>query len=233
MLKILDKRVVAALMVILVLAMGVSIFGIAKSDLQAKKTATGAKNTVIVDAGHGGFDGGASAEDVYEKSLNLLIATELEVELLGRGYNVIMTRTEDDAIGTGIKTTKTNDMRARRALADKNPGAIFVSIHMNNFLADRSCKGAQVFYGKKNEKSRELAEFLTSAIKADLQPENHRLPKLAGDGIYLMKTITNPAVIVECGFLSNAEELASLCNPDYQSKCAKAIASGIDLYYQK
>lgn len=185
---------------------------------------------IIIDAGHGGFDGGAVSGSLMEKDFNLAIAAELRDILSQKGYCILMTRESDTALSDGSGTSaKKQDMRKRRAIMEENPDAIFLSIHMNKF-EDSVCKGAQVFYGAQNPRSEELAVAIQDSIKKELQPDNHRLAKQAGKSIYLLRTAAIPAVIVECGFLSNPQDADHLSQPEYRAKMANAIADGLELF---
>ncbi len=188
-------------------------------------------NTVIIDAGHGGMDGGAQTSDgVLEKDLNLEIAKILEVKLLLLGYDVIMTRDSDIALSDGDKFSKSGDLENRVLISRENPNAIFVSVHMNTF---RSAKysGSQVYYSKNNENSLQLANAIQESIVAYIQPENDRAVKKADNNIYILKEIEAPAVVVECGFLTNEAEATLLKSPTYQDQIADAIALAIDGYF--
>lgn len=190
---------------------------------------------IIIDAGHGGFDGGASSDDgTLEKDINLKIALKLrELCKLG-GFQVIMTResdmgTEKDENDT-ISNRKKSDMQRRLAIIDENPDAIFVSIHLNKFSAS-SAQGAQVFYSKNNNDSELLAKSVQNSITKLIQNQNTRQVKKADSSIFLLKKSHIPSIIVECGFLSNSNELSLLKNSDYQSKMAFSIYCGILKYY--
>lgn len=188
-------------------------------------------HTIILDAGHGGEDGGAIALDgSNEKDYNLEIALKLKNILEMNGYNVIMTRTEDimtcdDNLKT-IRSKKVSDIHNRFALTEKYSDAVFVSIHQNKF-SDTRQKGTQVFYSKNNPQSKILADSIQNSIKLNLQPDNSRLTKPSGTEIYLLYYAKIPAVLVECGFLSNSEDLTKLKNNDYKTKLAMLIAEGI------
>ena len=186
---------------------------------------------IIVDAGHGGFDGGAvSASGILEKDLNLQIAKQLQLTLLSKGYNVVMTRESDVAIcNEGDSNKKSTDLKNRVNIANSFPNAIFVSIHMNNFT-DSQYSGTQTFYSKNNENSKVLADAIQTSVKANLQPDNNREIKAGDSGIYILKKIAIPAVIVECGFLSNAQECINLTDPNYQKSLTDAIVNGIESY---
>ena len=190
---------------------------------------------IIIDAGHGGFDGGASSDDgTLEKDINLKIALKLrELCKLG-GFQVIMTRESD--IGTeidendSISNRKKSDMQRRLAIIEENPDAIFVSIHLNKFSAS-SAQGAQVFYSKNNNDSELLAKSVQNTIIKFIQNQNTRQVKKADSSIFLLKKSHIPSIIVECGFLSNPSELNLLKNSEYQSKMAFSIYCGILKYY--
>ena len=187
------------------------------------------KKTVILDAGHGGFDGGASAGDVLEKDINLKIALFLADHLKLSGYDVILTREDDSATndeGDRIRSKKISDMKNRLALMKSYPDAFFVSIHLNKY-SDSQPKGTQVFYSQKTTESKLLAQSIHQTVKELLQSDNHREIKPATRDTYLLYNAPIPAVIVECGFLSNPAELALLKTEEYQKKMAFAVYCGI------
>lgn len=187
------------------------------------------KKTVILDAGHGGFDGGASAGDVLEKDINLKIALFLADHLRLLGYDVILTREDDSATndeGDRIRNKKISDMKNRLALMKSYPDAFFVSIHLNKY-SDSQPKGTQVFYSQKTTESKLLAQSIQQTVKELLQSDNHREIKPATRDTYLLYNASIPAVIVECGFLSNPAELALLKTEEYQKKMAFAVYCGI------
>lgn len=191
--------------------------------------------TVIIDAGHGGFDGGAVAKDgTIEKDINLFIATCLSEILAYNGYNVIMTRTTDtgteDDLTKPIQKRKVSDLKNRLTLMGKYDNCIFVSIHLNKFSGS-AAKGAQVFYSHTTQQSKVLGGLIQSNIKSLLQPDNSRIIKKGTKSTYLLYNATAPAVIVECGFLSNPNELERLKVPKYQEEMAFAVYCGINDYY--
>ena len=189
------------------------------------------QNKIIIDAGHGGFDGGAVADDgTLEKDINLKIARILgEFCSLG-GFQVIMTRTDNNGIEKDdtdtIANRKKSDMRRRLNVISENPDALFLSIHLNKFPSS-SAKGSQVFYSRNNPLSLNLAENIQKSIVSRLQPDNSRLIKKADNTIFLLKNSNIPSIIVECGFLSNKEELSLLKNSEYQAKIAFSIYCGL------
>lgn len=189
------------------------------------------QRTIIIDAGHGGFDGGAVANDgTPEKDINLEIAMKLSEFLRLHGYEVIMTRTEDTGTesdsSASIAERKKSDMKERLRIINENEDAVFVSIHLNKFTTS-SAVGAQVFYSTNHPDSKELGQSVQQTVKTLLQPENERTIKKGTKSTYLLYNAKIPAVIVECGFLSNNRELELLKTEEYQSKMAFAVFCGI------
>lgn len=192
------------------------------------------QKTVIVDAGHGGDDGGAIGIDgTVEKDINLDIALKLEKILKFYGFNVIMTRTQDvmtcdDGLDS-LRKRKISDIHNRFELMRKNPDAIFISVHQNKF-EDSSQHGTQVFYSGNDERSKELAEAIQTSVTLTLQRKNDRVVKKSGSGIYLLYHAKIPAVLVECGFISNSDEVKKLEDESYRMKLAILIADGLLKY---
>lgn len=194
------------------------------------------ENIVFSNASHGGFDGGAVAGDgTVEKDINLNISLTLAKFLKQNGFRVIMTREADvsteDTESPQIASKKKNDLKNRLKLMSDYPDAVFVSIHLNKFTTS-SAFGSQVFYSKSDE-SAVLADKIQKAIVSLIQPDNTRVNKQATSSTYLLYNATVPAVLVECGFLSNASELALLKQPDYQNKMAFSIYTGILEYFKE
>lgn len=192
---------------------------------------------IILDAGHGGMDGGCtSVNNVSEKGINLNILLHLRALLQAEGYKVEVTRDTDTSIHDegieGIANQKSSDMDNRLALFNKYDNAVCISIHQNQFT-DSSYSGAQMFYSASNSKSNSLAQSIQDAFVQHLQPENKREIKLCGKELFLCYFSENPTVMVECGFLSNYEEAALLESEEYQQKVAFTIFSGINQYFTK
>lgn len=187
--------------------------------------------TVVIDAGHGGIDGGAiSVTGVSESNINLEISLRLNGFLHFLGVQAKMIRTEDISIhteGTTIAQKKVSDIHNRVAMVEETPNAVLVSIHQNQF-SESQYRGAQVFYA---EGSQALAEAMQAVLAAQVDPKNHRECKPAKD-IYLMKHISCPAVLIECGFLSNPTEEALLRDASYQKKLAATIACQLANYLE-
>ena len=197
----------------------------------AERTQTGplAGLRILVDPGHGGYDGGAKARDsgVPEKQLNLAVALQLEEALTARGATVIMTRRTDTDLTSEPRpaglTKKRQDMQARIDLATANQVDMVISVHMNEYRS-RAQSGPQVFYREGSDGGRLLAGCIQEALITALQPAKER-SALPGD--YFILQLAVPSVLVECGFISNAAEEKLLLTPDYQARVAEAIAGGV------
>ena len=188
--------------------------------------------TVVVDAGHGGEDGGALSiiSGLYEKDVNLEISLLLADMLRANGINVVLTRTEDvllydrDADYKGRK--KALDLAARLKIAQNTEDSVFVSIHMNSFPQEKY-SGLQVYYSKSDPNSKAIADLIQSNARAYLQPQNTRKTKGATSAIFLLDRLHTPAVLVECGFLSNYEESKLLSTHEYRKKLAFVIFTSL------
>lgn len=191
--------------------------------------------TVIIDAGHGGPDGGTSADDgTLEKHINLQIAHKLNDILQSMGVETVMIRTEDISIhdenATTIREKKVSDLKNRLSIINNTDDAVFVSIHQNHYSSSKY-SGAQVFYSKNNPLSENLAEAIRLPIVSYLQSGNTREIKKSGSEIYLLNNAQAPAVMVECGFLSNWADTQNLKDENYQQRLAFTIAVGIADYF--
>ena len=187
---------------------------------------------ILLDAGHGGEDGGAvGVGGLVEKDINLAITLKLESFLRAMGYQVNLTRSSDsdlhDVTASTVRDRKTTDIHNRfammEALRDKD---LFVSIHMNKFPG-ASAHGTQVFYSKNTPNSAVLAQAIQESVVRLVQPENTRQIKPSGDSIYLLYYAKKTAVLVECGFISNAADAEKLQQDEYQNRIAFAIACGV------
>lgn len=185
--------------------------------------------TWIIDPGHGGEDGGATGvTGVLEKGVNLNISHKLEALLGFYGYNTVLTRSGDESIHNdekSVRKRKIADIKNRVKLVKNTDNPILLSIHLN-FFSQPECKGAQVFYSANNEKSKELAESIQRILKSGINDNNNRSVKQSGKNIYLLNNVDCPAVLVECGFLSNPNEESLLATQAYQTKIAVCITSG-------
>ena len=183
--------------------------------------------TVVIDAGHGGFDSGKVGVDgTLEKDVNLKIAKKLEKLLTAADVNVIMTRTEDTGLySESSSNKKREDMAARVERMNKPLPDCIVSIHQNSY-PEESIDGAQVFYYTGSDAGKTLAALIQDELITDVDPSNHRTEK-SNSSYYLLKNAAAPIVIVECGFLSNWAESKKLVDDAYQQKLAWAIHMGI------
>ncbi|MBR4896824.1 MAG: N-acetylmuramoyl-L-alanine amidase [Clostridia bacterium] len=187
------------------------------------------KPLLVIDPGHGGEDGGASAGDVLEKDLNLAVSQRITDLCSLFGVPAAVTRTEDVLLYDYYRdledyrgNQKTYDLRNRLRFAEESGAAVFLSVHMNQF-PQRSCRGMQVYYSPNTDASEELAARIRTSARLRLDPANERESKRATDAIYLLHRIRIPAVLVECGFLSNPDERALLTDPAYQQRIAAAV----------
>jgi len=184
------------------------------------------KKVIVIDAGHGGWDPGkVGKNDVMEADINLAIAEDLQVMLETGGAVVFMTRADDTALGD----TKNADLSARSAMPTDMQAHIFVSVHQNAYHTS-NVRGAQTFYYGDSEKSKQLAEVVQARMRSFLDAENRKEAK-ANENYYLLRKTATPAIIVECGFLTNDAEAEMLAREDYQEKVAWAIYMGILDYF--
>ena len=181
----------------------------------------------VIDAGHGGEDAGAVAPDgTLEKDLNLEIAKLIKVVLELNGNEVTLTR-ENDALlydrfsdledYTGKK--KVFDLKNRLKIAEEKENSIYVGIHMNKFV-EPQYSGLQVYYSGGNDLSQAIANDIKDTVKTNLQPQNNRQTKRADSSIFILSRAQIPAVLIECGFLSNQRELELLKSEDYRKALA-------------
>lgn len=180
---------------------------------------------IVLDAGHGGADGGASGPDgTRECDLNLAITLKTDAVLGLLGEETLLLRSTDTDLSSSdaksISQKKVSDIRRRVELTNSQPGAILVSIHCNTYSQERY-HGAQVFY---TGGAKEFGETMQLALKNGVDPSNARMAKAVSPDVYLMNHIKVPGILVECGFLTNQEELTNLKDPDYQTRLAVTIA---------
>lgn len=184
------------------------------------------KKTFIIDAGHGGEDGGAiSCTGILESTINLQIALRLNDLMHLLGFHTKMVRTEDVSIyteGESISHKKISDLKERVRICNEIDGAVLISVHQNAF-PDSRYSGAQVFYSAASG-SEQLAKDLQATLIRTVNPGSKRKAKRA-QGIYLMEHTQCPGILLECGFLSNIEEEARLRSDSYQKKLCCVVAT--------
>lgn len=184
----------------------------------------------IIDAGHGGVDGGATSyTGVLESAINLEIALRLNDLMHLLGLETLMIRETDISVyttGDTIAAKKVSDLKERVRIVNQTSNAVLISIHQNHF-SDSRYSGAQVFYS--GNSSRQLGTQMQNALVKHLNPQNNRKSKRA-DGIYLLENIRCDGILIECGFLSNVSEEAKLRDPVYQKRLCCVIASVLSNY---
>lgn len=211
---------------------GLLLWTVAHRDAQTAFTVVRPKrftaDTVVIDAGHGGEDGGAvSQSGTVESQINLAVARRLD-EIFGLyGVDVKMLRTEDAALySDGVNTLrekKVSDIHNRVKMIESVPNATLISIHQNTYPSTKF-HGAQVFYSNETL-SCPLAQFVQETLRTALDPSNNRKAAKISDSVYLMNHISCRAILVECGFLSNPAEDELLCTEAYQTKIAAALGA--------
>ena len=198
--------------------------------LPNESAGTMANVTIVLDAGHGGEDGGAEANGLVEKDLNLDVTLRVATLLREQGVNVVLTRDTDvllyDKNSDHEGKKKAQDLRKRLEIANSCENPVLVSIHMNYF-AQTQYSGLQVWYSKNDARSKILANRIQLNVKSTLQPNNNRVTKEATGSIFLLHNATCPAVLIECGFLSNSDEAHALGDADYRQQLANAIFRSI------
>ena len=190
--------------------------------------------TVIIDAGHGGIDGGAtSCTGILESAFNLQIALKLNDLLHLLGYDTVMIRSTDTSVyteGNTIAAQKVSDLKERVRIVNGTENAVLISIHQNTF-SDSRYSGPQVFYAD-TVGSKLLAESLQSKLNAALAPDSKRTVKKA-QSVYLLQNIQRTGVLIECGFLSNPGEEAKLRDPGYQQELVAVIAADLTEFFHR
>ena len=215
---------VAGVVVLLALALG-RLNALARPAMEPAERL--GRRPLVLDAGHGGEDGGAvSLTGVPESRINLAIVLKLR-DILGLyGVDPVVLREEDislhDKQADTLREKKRSDLKNRVAAIEDVEGGTLLSIHQNTYPSSRY-RGAHVFYAP-TPGSQSLAEHFQNSIKTALQPDNERAVKRIPDTVYIMNHVTCPAILIECGFLTNPEEEALLRDEDYQRKLAAVIA---------
>ena len=215
----------------LVLLSAVIVFRSFPDDMPVFSDVSSEKPVYVLDAGHGGEDGGAVAVDGTKESIiNLELTCRLENLLNFLGEQTIMTRREDVSIHSDTANTtrgrKASDLKNRAELVNRTDGAILVSIHQNSLPTVPSVHGAQVFYGT-GEESKLLAFSVQTALNQSVNQENEKTEKAIEPTIFLLNHVSCPSILIECGFLSNSAEAAALQQPQHQIQLCAAIAAGL------
>ena len=198
---------------------------------------TDTKPTFIIDAGHGGIDGGAiGADGTPEKDINLQISLYLNEILKSYGFNTVMIREDDRSVHSDsaktVREIKVSDIHNRMSVMENTDNCIFISIHQNSYNSSKYW-GTQVFYSPNTLESKLLADEIQQSVVSLLQSNNERQIKECGKSVYLLYYAKKPAVLVECGFITNYSDLELLKNEEYQRKMAFSVANGILNYVNK
>lgn len=225
-----NKKLIVVVSILIVASFSLNIFTVHNAVTKASANVNNAV-TVIVDAGHGGEDGGAIGKSgSFEKDINLQFSLKVNDYLSLFGINTYMVRTEDRSVGDTslptIRERKVSDIRARAALMDLFENSIYLSIHQNEF-SQSYVHGTQVFYAPNSEESKQLAEIIQNTVCSLTQPENTKVPKESGTNIYVLYNATKPACLCECGFVSNPDEEKLLLSEDYQRKFSLALSYSV------
>lgn len=187
---------------------------------------------IVLDAGHGGMDGGANFESIQEKEISLAVTKKIQDFLQEQGALVLLTREDDSDLASdgtkGIRNRKREDLQNRVKVINESEADLFLSIHLNAFPS-RSSSGAQTFYTNRYLENKQAAEFIQQEIIRNLE-NTSRQPRVI-QNIYLMANATKPGALVEIGFISNAAERQNLIQESYQEKIAAAVYKGILRYF--
>ncbi|HCC35519.1 MAG TPA: N-acetylmuramoyl-L-alanine amidase [Ruminococcaceae bacterium] len=225
------KSMLAVLLLVLIIG-ALAFYNTAQIMTRAQPVNIGTKGKqlVIIDAGHGGVDGGAVSGDVVEKDINLNIALKLRELAKASGFEIIMIREEDISIhnedATSTRKKKETDLKNRLKIMNSHPEAVYISIHQNSFTQSKYY-GTQILYAPDVEESQLLGNAIQSSVKALLQNENEREIRKCTEDVYIIYNARIPAVLVECGFLSNPQEKSMLVTDEYQNQMAFAVLCGI------
>jgi N-acetylmuramoyl-L-alanine amidase len=194
------------------------------------------KIKVLIDPGHGGMDQGAKGDlNIGEAPINLAISEKLMKFLEGSGFDVEMTRYEDEGLyslnSKTIRSKKNEDLSNRIKIINEFQADLTVSIHLNSF-PQKKYYGAHVFFQKDNQQGKAAADILQDSLKNILDKRNKRVPQIRS-GIKIMDDTEVPVVLIECGFLSNNSEEKKLVSDEYQEKTAWAIYVGLIKYFNE
>lgn len=225
------KGYIFVLSTTLILCFIVMIFtAVSQSSVMTNTTESKKNSVIVIDCGHGGEDPGAvGVNNVYESDVNLSFGLKFNGILKLNGYDTVLTRNDkndiaDKSLDT-IAKRKKSDMYKRLDIYNSSLKNVAISIHQNIFPA-KSCSGTQVFYSKQNPLSKVLADNITTSVVSNLQNDNERISK-ESNGIFLLDNAKVPAIIVECGFLSNENETYLLCDKEYQKKFSYCLFQGL------
>lgn len=224
------------LLVLPLLLIGIAFIFMEKNDSVPAMYLPITDKVIAIDAGHGGVDPGAvGKQGIKEDEINLQIALKLRSLIEENGGVVILTRNDGQGLYTEDSTTlrekKNEDLRNRKTEVNNSQPDILLSIHLNSFPQSKYY-GAHAFYKEGCEKSKNLALLIQEELRNVLDKNNKRVPQ-SRDNIYLIREAEAPAVLIECGFLSNTEEEKKLSDSKYQQKIAWGIYIGVMRYFNE
>lgn len=227
------KRMIFAVCMAVVVVFSAAV-GLCVRVLNAPRAVAAVNDTlrIVLDAGHGGVDGGVVGRDtgVKESDLNLAIAYRLKTELENMGFEVLLTRkTEAGLYGTTAKGFKKRDMQKRKEFIEQVDPALLISLHQN-FYPTRNTRGAQVFYNKENAGGRKMALILQKKLNTLYAEEGARGRNAASGQFFMLECADCPSVLIECGFLSNRADEALLATEGWQKRLAENISAGVMEY---
>ncbi len=236
---VIQKRHIPYIMVIVVMSLIIPTAAVAfmNETLQSRDRRALIGKTIVVDAGHGGVDGGATHGDLLEKHINLNIALRLREELLHHGATVTMTRDEDESLDDHKNNGNRHreDLKKRVQIIQSNEADLFISIHANYIVGKPSRLGPIVFHHDTSERSKELAAVIQQSLNTLHKYKEHNIVikgTEASGRYYLLRNTSCPGVIVETGFLSNWLDRKLLQDEAHQQDIAVRIAEAVVLYYQ-
>ncbi|MBE6742023.1 MAG: cell wall hydrolase [Ruminococcaceae bacterium] len=221
------KRILLIVLSLIICITSCFFFLSESSKLSSNNECYISKNTVVIDAGHGGIDAGTSGVDgSKEKDINLCIAKSLYDFLMVCGINSVLIRNNDTEFYKQGEERIKSDLYNRLDFVNSVENAVLISIHQNHF-ENESEWGTQIWYSANTKESKELADSVLSTVKEFIQPENSRENKESDSSYYILYKASVPSIMIECGFMSNYEENKKLQSTNYQNDFAFCILSGI------
>lgn len=233
--KILVKRIICICFFVLLSVFVYIYFSIKSNNTMQVNASPIANKVIVIDAGHGLPDEGAVGfSGTTEQAINLSISLKLQKLIEQSSAKVILTRSDENGIysadSTSIRNKKVSDIKNRVEIGNGYDADIFVSIHLNKYPPSEKYRGWQTFYQKTNDDSKILAQKVQESLNSNIDFKNKRHP-LPISGVYIMDNVKIPAIVIECGFLSNPEEAQMLKTEEYQNKLAWGIYLGLQNYF--
>lgn len=223
------KKIVIASVVLTMIVLAMMVYIPKKSDTPVSLELTLKNRIVVLDPGHGGLDNGAIVGNTNEDELNLKICEALKIELEARGAKVYLTRTDDhDMTNRDYLYSKQDDMYLRVRQIDAWKPDYLLSIHLNASPSS-SAWGSQVFYYNRSTDGKELAKTIHTSMK---EVTGSKKP-ISGSNFMVLRATKTLGVLIECGFISNANERGQLRNTNYHAKLSKTIVDGLETYNKK